>query len=115
MKSIKTKAIITGIRSKADRSLGLSVNTPELNPQEKALFFELQKLNIELTILPLDEQKIEDYQIDTDLNQKSQSQRIRSVLFLLWKQNSEGLEFNEYYKDKTEKYIEHLKSKLDEI
>lgn len=113
MKSIKTKAIITGIRSKTDRSLGLSVNTPELNPQEKALFFELQGLNVELTIFPSEEQNVEDYEIDTDLNQKPQSVRIRNVLFLLWQQNPEGMEFNEYYKNKTDKYIESLKARLD--
>jgi len=51
--------------------------------------------------------------LEPELNNKTQSQRIRSVLYLLHQQDAEGFKsFDEYYKSKTEKYIEHLKSKL---
>lgn len=114
MKNISTTAVLEGVRSRKDGSLGLSVSTPELTPQEKALFMELQGINLELTIKPLDEKvKVEDYKIDKDLESKSQSQRIRSVLFILWKQDPEGMEFEDYYKRRTEKIIEWLKSKID--
>lgn len=113
MKSISTQAIIEGIRSKKDRSLGLSISTPELSTQEKALFMEIQGINVELIIKPTDIERYEEYQIDTDLNQKTQSERIRNVLFILWKQDPQG-EFPEFYKQKTEKYIEWLKSKIIE-
>ena len=55
MKTIQVDAIITGIRSKVDRSLGLSVSTPELSTNEKALFMELQGINTRMTIEPLDD------------------------------------------------------------
>lgn len=45
---------------------------------------------------------------------KTQSQRIRFILYRLWQKNSEGLEFEVYYKQKTDKYIEFLKKKLDD-
>lgn len=38
-KSIQTQGQITGIRAKVDGSLGLSVSTPELSPEEKVLSF----------------------------------------------------------------------------
>lgn len=54
-------------------------------------------------------------ELDTDLydKPKSQSQRIRNTLFKLFEQDTEGYaEFKDYYKDKTDKIIEHLKSKI---
>jgi hypothetical protein len=47
-------------------------------------------------------------------NEKSDSLRLRNVLFRLWEQNKEGYEdFNLYYKYRMNKIIEFLKSKLD--
>lgn len=115
MKSLSLQANITSLRAKADGSLGMNINTPELTPEQKTLFFQLQNVNLDLTITPLDTQATEQVKINTDLNQKSQSSRIRSVLFILWKQNNEGMEnFELYYNNKTEKYIESLKSRIEE-
>ena len=114
MKTIQTQAIIDGIRAKKDKSLGLTISTPELTVQEKALFMELQGLNVTMLITPSDEPQLEEYKIDSDLEQKSQSQRMRNVLFILWKQNPKGIEFQDFYKEQMEKLIEFLKSKIDE-
>lgn len=115
MKSISTPAIIEGLRARKDGSLGLSVSTPEMSPQEKALFFELQNINLDIVITPKDEPNPEEYKIEAgDLDTKSPSQRMRSVLFILWKQDNEGLEFPEYYRRHMEKLIEFLKSKIKE-
>lgn len=113
MNSITTLAIIEGIRARKDRSLGLSVTTPELTTPEKAMFLELQGINVKIQITPLDEKEIENHEVAADLDQKSQSQRIRSVLFILWKQDPRGMEFQDYYKMQTEKYIEWLKGKIE--
>ena len=114
MKAILLNANITSITAKVDGSLGLRLNTAELKPEEKTLFFQLQNLNLKLSMTPIDEEKPEEVKIDTELNQKSQSTRIRNVLFILWKQNPEGMEFEAYYKNKTEKYIESLKARIEE-
>lgn len=114
MKTISTAAIIEGIRSKKDRSLGLSISTPELSTQEKAIFMELQGINVNLLITPTDEENPEEYKIDTDIDTKSQSQRMRAVLFILYKQDPKGMEFADYYRQQTEKIIEYLKARIDE-
>ena len=44
---------------------------------------------------------------------KSQSQRLRNVLYKVWKRTEQG-EFKEFYKAETEKIINHYKNKLDE-
>lgn len=113
MKSISTLAIIEGIRARKDRSIGLTISTPELTVQEKALFMELQGINIDLLITPKDEEAPM-YKVEKDLQSKSQSQRMRSVLFILWKQDNEGLDFETFYKNKTEKVIEKYKSMIEE-
>lgn len=113
MKTIETQAVIEGIRARKDGSLGLTVTTPELNVNEKAYFMELQNINIKLLITPTDEKKVEDYKVDAELNQKTPSQRIRNVLYILWKQNPDGKEFEDYYKMRTEKIIEYLKTQIE--
>lgn len=113
MKTIVVQTVIEGIRARKDGSLGVTFSTPELRPEEKTSFFELQNQNNEMTIKPLDESAPEEIRVDADLNHKSQSQRIRDVLFILWKKDPMGLEFDEYYKRQTEKIINWLKSKID--
>ena len=114
MKSIATQAVITGIRSRADRSVGLSISTPELKPEEKTLFFELQNINVDLVITPIDEKNAPQVKIDKELNSKTQSQIIRNTLYRLWEQNSEGMDYEEYYRNKTEKYIQSLKARFED-
>lgn len=112
MRAINTNAVITGIRSRVDRSLGLTVSTPELTTQEKALFMELQGISVQLLIEPT-EDIAEKVEINKDVNQKSQSLRMRNVLFILWKQNNGGHEdFTSYYNAKMEKLINYLKDKI---
>ena len=72
----------------------------------------LQGINTIILITPLDEQPAEIIRVDKEVESKSQGQRIRAVLFLLWKQENEPGSFEEYYRDKTEKYIEFLKERL---
>jgi hypothetical protein len=52
--------------------------------------------------------------LDTDLydNPKSQSQRLRNVLYKNWEQEGSVGEFKDYYKYHTEKIIRHYKDKL---
>lgn len=53
--------------------------------------------------------------LDTDLfdNPKTQSQRIRNVLYKFWQSRDTGFkEFKDYYKSETERIISHYKSKI---
>ena len=114
MKTIQTDAIITGIRAKVDRSLGLTISTPELSTNEKALFMELQGINTKLTIEPLDSEPAGIEKIDTDLETKTASSRLRAVLFVLYKQEGEAGTFEDFYKLHMEKLIDFIKGKLDQ-
>ena len=52
--------------------------------------------------------------LDMDIfdNRKTQSQRLRGVLYKVWEQGSQQLDFKTYYKQETEKIIQHYKNKL---
>ena len=112
MKTLKANMIITGIRSKVDRSLGLTLSTPELSTEERAEFMNLQGISCMATFEPLEE-KVETVEIKGEVSTKTQSQRLRAVLFLLWKRAGEKGTFEEYYRNRTERIIEHLKGQLD--
>ena len=114
MKTIQLNAIVTSIRSKVDRSIAVSVNTPELSEAEVASFFQLQGLNSEITIKPLDEKPEGIEKINKEVGTKTQSQRLRAVLYVLWEQEGKQGTFDDFYRSYTEKIIDWIKSKLHE-
>lgn len=111
MKGISHKATISSISAKVDGSIGYRINTPELNHDEKAIIFELQNQNVEVTIIPTGEKDI--VEVKTEKNDKTPSQRLRSVMYILWTQNNEGNEiFDSFYQRKMNAIIEKLKEKI---
>lgn len=117
MKAIQTQAIFTSFRSRNDGSIGFSGVTPELKPAEKTVFFELQNLNTRLLITPMDEAEMEVEEVKGELETKTTSQRLRSVLFVHWKQRQDARDpenpatFDEFYRQQMERIIEGYKTK----
>ena len=113
MKAIKTNIIINSIRSKRDSSLSFSAETPELTSQEKVAFMDLQGQSLNTLFEPTEYPIEDEIEIEKDVDNKTQAQRIRAILFLIWKQQGEQGEFRDFYHAKTEKYINYLKEKLE--
>ena len=113
MKSIQTPLIITSIRSRKDGSLGFSAETPEYTTEEKVAFMELQNKNVTCILTPDDYKTEEELKVDTEIDTKTQSQRIRSVLYVLWKELGEEGLFRDFYEKETEKFIIHIKGRLE--
>ena len=112
-------SILENITSRKDNTWKLVFGTNELSPDQVT---EIAKaLNKYLFLgIKTDEFKTAETEILDSLesgyddHQKTQSQRIRAVLFKLYSQNNEGFtSFETYYYSKTEKFIEHLKSKIE--
>lgn len=116
MKGQLIAAMVESITTRKDRSVKVVIGTQELNPSEAGQLFQYMNQLVTVYISPaaIDNREIDQIdKLEPELNNKSQSQRIRAVLYLLFQQNAEGFKsFDEYYKSKTEKFIEHLKSKL---
>jgi len=116
MKGQLIAAMVESINTRKDKSVKLVFGTQELNPVEAGQLFQYmnQLVTVYLSPASIDNREIEQIdKLEPELNNKTQSQRIRAVLYLNHQQNPEGFKsFDEYYKSKTEKIIEHLKSKL---
>lgn len=112
MQAIETQAVITGIRAKVDGSLGLSVGTPELSPDEKVLFMGLQNLNVKMTVEPVDEPIEGKTKIEKGLDGKSPSERLYNVIYVYYKQIKSKEEFDVFYRRHMEGIIDQYKEKL---
>lgn len=112
-------AILDGYQRRKDKSVSLRFVTQELTTNEVAdidrcldtfgvLYYrgdgEVNKEEIA---------ELDNIELDLYDEPKTQSQRLRNVLYKVWKLEESG-DFKEYYKKETEKIIQHYKNKLDE-
>lgn len=116
---IITSAQLDGYRRLKDKSVSLRFITGEksshdiLNIDENLdsfgyLYFKPEGQLTKDEIQELDE-------LDTDLydNPKTQSQRLRNVLYKYWQSRDTGYgDFKDFYKAETERIISHYKEKL---
>ena len=116
MKLFQAEAQISKIVTMSDRTIRLSVDCQELSPEHEALIFALRRESGWFLFSPQEIQHsdIKDLPpITVTKNEKSPSSRLRNVLFRLWEQSKQTEVFDVYYKNKMEKFIDHIKGKLD--
>lgn len=110
--------LVENISTRKDRSVKIVLGTQELSPAKAGELFDLMNKVAITYICPkgVDQSEIDQVdKMESGFDGKTQSQRIRNVLFKLFQQDNEGFKtFDDYYRNKTEKYIEHLKSKIDQ-
>ena len=109
-------AVLNPISRRKDKSVKLSLETRELNPEETITLMALEGLEMWLCLAP-NENEIEIPEEKAELDEKSPSDRLRNVLFVYYKQEITkgayiGL-FENFRKEKMEKLIEFIKKKLD--
>jgi len=114
MKAISLGIVIEGIRAKKDRSLGLTLSTPEMSVAEKTLMFELQGINCHATIKSLDDEFPEIVEVKAETDQKTASSRLRGSLWILHQKSKNDLDFDVYYRQQMGKFIEKVKEKIQE-
>lgn len=102
-----------------DRSVTITFETDEKTSEDIAKIDSMLDCFGYLLFKPenrLTEQEIEEIDnIETDLydNKKTQSQRLRNVLYVYFQQRGLDMEFKDFYKSETDRIIEHYKRKLD--
>jgi len=110
---IQLPAILTGFSSRVDGSASVRFTTNELQPDD---FAGLQQSQNAYGWLVFKENAISEEDIpkeDAEEPRKTPSKRLRSSLYVLWKQQGEPQEFETFYREKMEKFIEAVKNKLD--
>jgi len=109
---------ISGIRTMADGSLRIQIDTQELPAEILTRVFELRNIP---GIVLVSTDKITDAEVDAvsyatsdfGFKQKTHSQRLRSVIYRLWEQEAKEYEFDVYYANKMNQLINHYKEKLN--
>lgn len=112
-------ATLESLRSLKDGSLKLQFETQELTPQD--MLGIIENLNqfgyLAFKKEPFGEAEkkvIEDLETEFDDKKKTDSQRLRSVLYLMWQKDNEGFDTSvKHYAHHMEKIINLFKSKLD--
>lgn len=107
-------ATFSKITSRADRSYKIEFETRELGEDAVKLMTMLQSEGW-LLFSPneLEATDVPDEKADAMTGQKTPSKRLRSVIFLLWKNRGQNGSFETYYQTQMEQIIDQLKSKLD--
>jgi len=118
---------IDGIKTMADNTVRVNVGTPELSPDIVGQMYSMLKQPgyVVISTMPISQKQIdavESATIDREFQEKTPSQRLRNVLYVLWEQqqpketNSEGIttyiDFDLYYKRKMNELITFIKNKL---
>jgi signal recognition particle subunit SEC65 len=119
MSKILCPAILDGYTRRKDRSVSLRFITQEKTSSEiMDIDATLDQFGIlyfrgEEKMNPDEIEELDNIDLDVYDEPKSQSQRLRNVLYILWKQDGERGDFKKYYKQKTEEIIQHFKNKLE--
>lgn len=117
MKGLLLPTYVENISTRKDKTVKLVLSTQELTPEKAGMLFGLQNQLATTYINPVGVSQDEIDAVDKvnpEFGGKTQSQRVRNVLYLLWEQKNEGFkDFDSFYTHKTNLYIEHLKAKIE--
>ncbi len=119
MKGLLLPVIIEGIRTRKDKTLAVTLGTQEMGPGQAGELIGLSGTFCVVYISPkelIDQKEIDAVdKLNPEFGGKTQSQRMRNILFLLFSKDSAGFSsFDTYYHAKMEGFIESLKKRIDE-
>jgi len=112
------ESIVDGISTLKDGSLKVVLSTQEVDSTTAASLFNFRNkfckvLISDTNISSLEEELVDSTSIAVGKKPKSESSRLRAVLFRVHEQSNSELEFETWYKNEMNKIIEHYKTKLD--
>lgn len=109
---------ITSVKTTAAKTLEIRVETQDVATFTPDQVAQLMAAYEKQYWIAFAEQPLRAEEIDTkaevvERGQKTPSQRLRAVLFVLWEQKGKDGDFESYYRSKMETIIESLKGKLE--
>lgn len=119
MNKIIGAGILKGIKSLADGGIDYTISTspPKDNPLpllQKPVVFLIQEGTESPDEFKDISKAMKEANITTPVKgKKSQSNRLRGVLYVIWEQGQQRAEFNTFYESILEDIINHYKSKLE--
>jgi len=118
MSNFQFQATIDGVKTLKNNSLKVSLETQDIasySPEELSRLF---KLNDKLAWVAISELEVkpEDIEIKAEptlKKEKSKSQKLRDVMYVLWEQKGINYSSKLFYDLEMDKITEHYKSKLE--
>lgn len=111
MTTLQLPAQLDNLSLRKDGSVLLKFETRELSAQEMMMVLGFR--NTEGWLLFSQNSEMKAPEGNAHLDTKSPSERLRDVLFVLYKQEGETTTFETFYNEKMEKLINMIKSKLN--
>jgi hypothetical protein len=112
-KQVQFAALVDSLATKKDGSIKVVIETQELHGQSVAELLEYRQkpVYVTLTESAVDEVEVPDEPVEK--GRKTQGQRLRAVLYLVWESKGRPGDPEDYYRRTMEKLIEQYKEKLD--
>lgn len=96
------QSIIHSVRTLADGCVRITLDCQEMNPQSMAELFTLKQQG-----------ELIEVETENEGEPKTKSERLRGVLFVLWKEKGGEGDFDAFYRTQMEKIIDIIKSKIN--
>ena len=113
---ISLASTISGIRTLADQTVRLTIDLQETSPEQIAELFRLKGGygHFLFKEKPVTEEDTKDLpEIKVDRGDKTPSQRLRGVLYILWEQTKSSQSFEQFYLERMSQLTEMIKEKLN--
>lgn len=113
-KTISVHGILDSIATSKDRTLKIIFRTQELPAEEAGILHGLCHAEGYVAFSGSPIEAIEAPKEVKSMDQgKTPSRRLRAVLYVLWKQRGSNGDFESYYKQAYEKFIDTVKAQLE--
>ncbi len=114
-KIVKVGSILDNISTRKDGSIKMVFETQEVTSEQGVNLFSMRNKFGWLLFIPEEVEEIEVPKPPTKefKEDKSPSQRLRSVLYVWWQQLGLNISFDDFYKQKVERFIEQIKERLE--
>jgi hypothetical protein len=103
-----------GIKTMADKSVRLFVDTQEVGPEEMVKLFQLKG---KFGMFAFSEKDIEKLEVPDDLpefpDEKSPSKRLKAVIWKVWESKGKQGDSEAFYRSQMERIIDKYKEKLN--
>lgn len=119
------KIVLTGllenISTRQDGSVKLTIGSQEMDSTEAGNLFVLRNKFLKVllsdnNISPMEETLIDEQKLKDGKKVKTKSQRLRAVLYVYAKESGKPEEeFEGFYEEQMDKFINHIKRKIDEL
>jgi|ERR1035437_4259592 hypothetical protein len=106
---------IESVNAKADKTLSIKIGTQELSPDDASYLLSMMGNVVWVGIAETEIKSLEVPDVIPEFKgEKSPSQRLKAIIYVLWKEKTDQKEaFPRYYDSYLSKIIEQLKTKLD--